>query len=50
MDRHQAILNHAYDPQTDIKLVNDVYEWATDKTEMHKMIKDYFYSRMEDDE
>lgn len=50
MDRHKAILDHNYNPQTDIVLMNDVYEWATDKPEMHKMIKDYFYSRMEDDE
>lgn len=50
MDRHQAILDNDYDPQKDIKLENDVYEWATDKKSMHDSIKNYFFSRMEDDE
>lgn len=50
MDRHQAILENDYDPQTDIKLENDVYEWATNKPNMHESIKNYFFARMEDDE
>jgi hypothetical protein len=43
-------LNFDYDPKTDIKLVNNVYEWATDKTGMHQEILKYFHSRMEDEE
>jgi hypothetical protein len=50
MDRHDIILNFDYDPKTDIKLVNNVYEWATDKTGMHQEILKYFHSRMEDEE
>jgi hypothetical protein len=50
MDRHQAIIDNNYDPEIDIKLENNVYEWATNKTNMHQSIKQYFYSRMEDDE
>lgn len=50
MDRHKAILENDYDPQNDIKMINNVYEWATEKPSMHEMIKQYFYSRMEDDE
>jgi hypothetical protein len=50
MDRHLAILENDYDPQTDIKLENNVYEWATNKPNMHVSIKNYFFARMEDDE
>jgi hypothetical protein len=50
MDRHQAILDNNYDPMNDIALVNDVYEWASNKTSMHESIKNYFFSRLEDDE
>jgi hypothetical protein len=49
MDRHLAILENNYDPQTDIKLENNVYEWATNKPNMHVSIKNYFFGRMEDD-
>jgi len=50
MERHDIILNYEYDPKIDIKLVNDVYEWASDKYGMHNEIKKYFDSRQEDNE
>lgn len=49
MRRHQALLKHDYDPERDIVLNNGVWEWATDKKEMHQEVKDYFYQRKEDD-
>jgi hypothetical protein len=48
MDRHDIILNYDYDPQNDVKMINDVYEWNSDKTGMHNDIKQYFYDRQED--
>ena len=48
MDRHDIVLENNYDPKADIKLVNNVYEWATDKPNMHAAIKQYFYDRKED--
>ena len=48
MDRHDIILNYDYDPQSDVKMINDVYEWNSDKTGMHNDIKQYFYDRQED--
>jgi hypothetical protein len=50
MDRHDVIKKYNYDPATDIKLVNDVYEWATDKPGMHEDIRQYFFNRKEDEE
>lgn len=48
MDRHDIILKYDYNPQEDVKLVNDVLEWNSDKVEMHNDIKQYFYDRKED--
>ena len=42
MDRHDIILKYNYDPLNDIILKDDVYEWNTDKFEMHEDIKQYF--------
>jgi hypothetical protein len=39
-----------FDPKTDIKMVNNVWEWATDKPHLHQSIIDYFRSRKEDGE
>lgn len=49
MERHDIVLKHQYDPEKDIKLENNVYEWVTDKKEMHEEIKSYFYSRNDDE-
>lgn len=37
-----------FDPRKDIKLVNNCWEWATDKPELHQAIINYFTSRKED--
>jgi len=50
MDRHDIILKYDFNPQEDIKLENNVYEWASDKPEMHNDIRQYFYDRQEDQE
>jgi len=50
MDRHDIILKYDYNPQDDITLINNVYEWSTDKHEMHNDIRQYFYNRKEDQE
>jgi hypothetical protein len=50
MDRHDVIKKYDYDPQQDIQLVNDVYEWASNKPEMHADIRQYFFERKEDSE
>ena len=49
MERHDIILNHGYDPRTDIKLINNVYEWSSNKVGMHNDIKQYFLDRKEDE-
>jgi hypothetical protein len=49
MDRHETILKNIYDPKADIKLVNNVYEWASDKPEMHEDVRGYFFGRSEDE-
>ena len=48
MDRHDIILKYDYNPQEDVKLVNNVLEWNSDKFGMHEDIKQYFYDRKED--
>lgn len=50
MDRHDVIIKYDYDPQTDVMLVNDVYEWATAKPGLHEDIRQYFHNRNEDDD
>ena len=50
MDRHDIVLAYDYDPENDVRLENDVYEWNSDKPEMHEGIKGYFFGRKEDDE
>lgn len=47
MSRHDAILNNDYDPISDINLVDNVYEWSSQKPNMHKEINDYFFRRQE---
>ena len=49
MRRHQTLLTHDFDPEKDIVLNNGVWEWATDKKEMHEEVKNYFYQRKEDE-
>lgn len=49
MSRHEILQKHEYDPKTDIKLENDVFEWDSDKVGMHEDIKRYFFDRKEDE-
>jgi hypothetical protein len=49
MDRHNILIDHDYSPKTDIILSGDVYEWSSDKKEMHNLIRDYFFGRLEDE-
>lgn len=50
LTREDIVKKYNYDPEVDIKLDNDVYEWATDKPELHEEVKNYFSSRREDSE
>jgi hypothetical protein len=48
LSRHQSLNRHDFDQEQDIKIsANGVWEWASDKKELHKEIKEYFYSREE---
>jgi hypothetical protein len=48
--RDEILLKYAYNPRIDIMNgVNGIFEWNSDKLELHKEIKNYFYTRMEDD-
>lgn len=49
MDRHETILKNDYNPAQDIKLVNNVFEWNTDKYGMHEDVRGYFFGRNEDE-
>jgi hypothetical protein len=49
MDRHDVVLKYNYDPEGDIVLYGNTYEWASDKPEFHEDIRQYFYSRKEDE-
>lgn len=48
LTREDVIKKHTYDPNADIKLENNVYEWATHKPDLHQDVKTYFASRKED--
>lgn len=47
-ERKYILCKNDFDPLKDIALRNNVYEWATDKPEMHESIKQYFVDRQED--
>jgi hypothetical protein len=49
MDRHETILKNNYDPVGDIKLIDGVFEWNSDKYSMHEDVKGYFFGRNEDE-
>ena len=48
MDRHDVILKYNYNPESDIILKGDTYEWNSDKKDLHEDIRQYFYDRKED--
>lgn len=49
-NRYDILVEHEYDPATDIRYNDDgCIEWNTDKEEFHKHVTAYFQSRDEDD-
>lgn len=48
MDRHNLVLDNDFDPAKDIVLVNNVFEWDSNKPALHSGIIDYFGGRNED--
>ena len=48
MERHDIVKKYNFDPSTDIKLENNVFEWNSDKFGMHEEIRQYFFDRKED--
>lgn len=48
LTREDIIKKHQYDPNKDITVINNVYEWASNKPQLHQEVKDYFSSRCED--
>jgi hypothetical protein len=48
--RDEILLRHDFDPRRDMNLVGDVFEWASDKPELHAEVADYFNDRREDDD
>ena len=49
MDRHDIILENNFDPNVDIILNDNVFEWNSHKDSMHEAIKQYFFDRKEDE-
>lgn len=48
--RWRYLTDYDYDPEKDIELdVNGLWKWASDKPEMHRLVKEYFAERREDD-
>lgn len=48
--RHEILFDEKFDPNKDIEIAkNGLWEWATEKPEFHRKVKDYFYDRKEDD-
>jgi hypothetical protein len=49
LKRYQRLRRFKFDPYLDIKLTpHGIWEWASDKPEMHKEVKNYFFERKED--
>ena len=47
--RYAGLARFAFDPATDLRLdAHGVWQWASDKPEMHAYVRDYFASRQED--
>ena len=49
MDRHNLVLDNDFDPSLDIEIKNNVFEWASDKPNLHSGIINYFNERNEDE-
>ncbi len=50
MDRHLILQKHNYRPTSDIVVIDNVWEWATHKPDLHGAVRDYFLGRKEDEE
>lgn len=47
--RPRILIDHNFDPRTDIALeVGGCWEWASQKVELHRLVKEYFSDRRED--
>ena len=50
MSRKDYLVSNDYNPRKDIEInSNGVWEWASDKEDLHKKLKHYFIERHEDD-
>lgn len=49
MDRYEIAVKHDYDPDHDIKRVNGVWAWASNKPALHDEVRNYFLGRKEDE-
>jgi hypothetical protein len=48
LNRYIGVKNEGYDPATDIRIAeNGCWEWASDKPELHRYVKQYFDARKE---
>lgn len=47
--RELMFRQHDYDPKRDIALINNVWEWSSDKPQFHQAMIDYFRGRKEDE-
>ncbi|HVN84497.1 MAG TPA: hypothetical protein VMW17_06585 [Candidatus Binatia bacterium] len=49
IDRHEQLVNLDFDPAADLRIGRDgLWEWASDKPEFRRWMRDYFESRKED--
>jgi hypothetical protein len=49
LDRLEILPAHDYDPVSDLELTDrGVYRWASNKPELHRFCRDYFFNRNED--
>jgi hypothetical protein len=48
VNRYIGVKNEGYDPATDIRIgSNGCWEWASDKPELHRKVREYFWQRNE---
>jgi len=47
-DRHSLLIKHNFNPYLDICITKGVWEWNSDKPELHKEVEKYFFDRNED--
>lgn len=48
-ERHNILLKHNFNPAKDIKIGQNLcWEWASDKKELHREVRQYFFDRNED--